>query len=46
MIEGLRHITRVVSDLDVTEEMQKTVFDAKSLYDISDRLQHILSLGP
>ncbi|MEM6617025.1 MAG: FosX/FosE/FosI family fosfomycin resistance hydrolase [Pseudomonadota bacterium] len=36
MIEGLSHITLVVSDLDRTEEVFRTVFDAKRVYDSGD----------
>jgi catechol 2,3-dioxygenase-like lactoylglutathione lyase family enzyme len=33
MIEGLSHITLIVSDLDRTESMLETIFDAKKVYD-------------
>ncbi len=37
MIEGLSHITFIVSDLDKMEEMLTIVFDAKKIYDSGDR---------
>ena len=37
MVEGLSHITLIVSDLDRMEEMLTTVLDAKKIYDSGDR---------
>ncbi len=37
MVEGLSHITLVVSDLDKTEEMLTTVLDATKIYDSGDK---------
>ncbi len=36
MIEGLSHITLIVSDLDKMEELLVTVFDAQKTYDSGD----------
>lgn len=37
MIEGLSHITFIVSDLDKTEQLLTTVLDAKKIYDSGDK---------
>lgn len=37
MIEGLSHITFIVSDLDRMEEILTTVLDARKIYDSGDR---------
>ena len=37
MIEGLSHITFVVSDLDKMEEMLTRVLDARKIYDSGDK---------
>lgn len=37
MIEGLSHITFIVSDLDRMEELLTTVLDAEKIYDSGDR---------
>ena len=37
MIEGLSHITFIVSDLDKMEEMLVEVLDAKKIYDSGDQ---------
>lgn len=37
LIEGLSHITFIVSDLDAMEEMLTRVLDAKRIYDSGDK---------
>lgn len=37
MIEGLSHITLIVSSLDKTEQMLTTVLDAKKIYDSGEK---------
>ena len=37
MVEGLSHITFIVSDLDKMEELLVTVLDAKKVYDSGDK---------
>ena len=37
MIDGLSHMTFIVSDLDKMEEMLTTVLDAKKIYDSGDK---------
>lgn len=36
MVQGLSHITFIVKDLDRTEEMLESVFDAQKVYDSGD----------
>ncbi len=37
MVQGLSHMTFIVSDLDKMEEMLTTVLDAKKIYDSGDK---------
>jgi fosfomycin resistance protein FosX len=37
MIEGLSHITFIVSDLDKMEEILSTILDAKKIYDSGEK---------